>query len=1050
MEWWAFEEGEDLPREGALRVETREELVDELVARNRERVLASVERGEAELLRPDDPDAEPELARIPVEVGWSDFWELRLQHAAGPALGLVALSCLPSLALFLLAGQLFVRLIFGTALAGAGGDVRVFRDAPRDRAPGGRAPRTPAALRVRTDDLDEIDFPRNTIDVLAQQLVATCVSETWDEDALFELVRRARPYAELPRESFDETLSLHSEGRLALLHRDSVGRKVRATKRARMAAITGGGTIPDNTNYRVYQLPEETFVGTVEADFAIESSTGDIFQLGNMSWRVEAIRRDSLLVTDAKGAPPSLPFWFGEAPSRSRELSAQFSEVRARGTDRAWLQEQCAIDAEAAEQIAEYVGEARRVLGELPRQDHVVLERFFDEAGGMQLVLHAPFGGRLMRAWGLALRKRFCKGFGFELQAAALEDAILLSLGPVHSFPLAEVFEYLRPERVEHILTQAILDRPMFEVRWRWNTVRSLMLPRMQAGKRVVPAIQQMRADDLLAACFPSVAACPETLPPGDLEVSDHLMVQQTIHDCLHEAMDLDGLVEVLMGLRDGSIRTHAIDTPEPSVFAHAILNAKPYAFLDDAPLEERRTQAVQRRRVLDPQEVDAYGELDEAAVQRVREESWPEIDDAEDLHEALLWIGFITRAELGEQRSFAGELLAQGRVLWERDRLFAVETGRDEAQLWRMRIEALGPVHSEDPHLRSLEGEGLVLRCRYQGREAWCHRRLLARIHRYTLDALRREIEPVSPAAYQRFLRRWQHLEEETRLEGPAGVLEVARQLAGFALPAQDWEKQVLASRVRRFRIEWLDQLALEGQLAWGRLWGSGGGAVRTAPISLVPRDQLDDWLAWTAPVPREELERESDIVLEELLRRGAVFAQELTKRCGLLPVQVEQGLAGLITRGLVTCDSYAGLRQLIVAPSKRKHALRAAGRWSLLRELDSGEEREAPKASLEFVVERLLERYGVLMRASLERERIPAPWRELRRVLHLLELRGEVRGGRFVSSFQGEQFARPEAVPILRKCREEDAQIAIGTSSSDPALLTLPGRTLPSGSGH
>ena len=906
-----------------------------------------------------------------------------------------------------------------------------------------------ALLRaVRIGELDAITTPGAPIDVLAQQLVGACVPEAWDEHELFELVTRAHPYRELPRRDFDRTLELHSDGRLALLHRDRVHGRVRATKRARMAAITGSGTIPDNTNYRVYQLPAETFVGTVEADFAIESSIGDIFQLGNMSWRVEAIRRDSLLVTDAKGAPPSLPFWFGEAPSRSAELSVQFSLVREHGEDRAWLQRECGIDDEAATQLAEYVSEAKRVLGRLPTGQHVVLERFFDEAGGMQLVLHAPLGSRLMRAWGLALRKRFCKGFGFELQAAALEDAILLSLGPVHSFPLEEVFDYLPPERVEHVLTQALLDRPMFEVRWRWNATRSLMLPRMQGGKRVVPAIQQMRADDLLTSCFPSLAACPETLPPGDLEVPDHILVRQTVHDCLHEAMDLTGLVTMLAGIREGTIETHAIDTPEPSVFAHSILNAKPYAFLDDAPLEERRTQAVQRRRVLDPKEVDQFGELDADAVRRVREEAWPEIEDAEDLHEALLWIGFMTRNELAAHGHLATELEAQGRIAWDGDRLFAIETDRDPLALWRMRIEALGPVFSNDPLLRSLEGEGLVMRCRLEGREAWCHRRLLARIHRYTLDALRREIEPVSPATYQRFLLQWQFAESDARREGPAGVIEVLQRLGGFAVPAQCWEKEVLPVRVRGFRSEWLDQLALEGRIAWGRLWGSGGGPVRTAPMCLLPREDLDDWLAWAAPISQREPGRECEAVLACLETRGAVFIQDLYKHTGLLPVQVEQGLSEAITRGLASCDSFAGLRQLIVPPSSRRHALRAAGRWSTFRELDRGESDAdgAPRvrdaaASLEFVAGRLLDRYGVVFRGALERERVPVPWRELRRVLQREELRGTVRGGRFVNSYQGEQFARPEAIPMLRKLRGEETQLPLELSANDPARLELLG---------
>ncbi|HYM81991.1 MAG TPA: DEAD/DEAH box helicase, partial [Candidatus Limnocylindria bacterium] len=447
---------------------------------------------------------------------------------------------------------------------------------------------------IRLGELDRTPQPGRPLDILAQQIVAACIPETWDEERLFDTLRRAWPYRDLTREEFDSVAGLHTDGRAALLHRDGVNGRLRATRRARITALTSGGAIPDTGQYRVVVEPEDVAVGTLDEDFAIESNVGDIFQLGNASWRILKVEPGVVRVADAHGMPPTVPFWFGEAPARTRELSAAIARVRTNGRDPEWLVREVGLGRDAAVQLAEYLNEGERTLGAIPTPECVVLERFFDESGGMQLVVHAPFGGRINRAWGLALRKRFCRGFGFELQAAANEEAIVISLGPQHSFALEEVFDYLHPRRVRDVLVQALLDAPMFGTRWRWNASRALLLPRMQNGRRVPTPFLRFRAEDLLVKAFPQVLACPETLPPGDLPVPwEHPIVRQTIEDCLTEAMDLEGLLEVLHGLRDGRIRRVAVDTREPSAFARGILNAMPYAFLDDAPLEERRTQAV-------------------------------------------------------------------------------------------------------------------------------------------------------------------------------------------------------------------------------------------------------------------------------------------------------------------------------------------------------------------------------------------------------------------------------------------------------------------------
>jgi ATP-dependent Lhr-like helicase len=812
-------------------------------------------------------------------------------------------------------------------------------------------------------------------------------------------------------------------------------------------ALLSGGAIPDNADYQVRQEPEGTLVGTVNEDWAIESNQGDVFQLGNTSWRILRVEPGIVRVADAKGQPPTIPFWLGEAPGRTRELSAEIAALReecaARSDDPvAFLLEACgpALGEGAARQIADYVEAGLRSLGAIPTQKRVVLERFFDESGGMQLVVHAPFGARINRAWGLALRKRFCVGFGFELQAAANEEAIILSLGPQHSFELAGVFDYLRPGTARDVLIQALLAAPMFATRWRWNVQRSLMLARSRNGKRVPAALLRMKADDLLAAAFPHALACPETLPPGPIEVPmEHPVVRQTVEDCLTEAMDVDGFLEVLEGLGDGRIERRAIDTAEPSAFARGILAARPYSFLDDAPLEERRTQAVMSRRVLDIRTADELGALDPEAIARVREEAWPQPQDAEEVHEALLWMGYVTVEEGADWQAWLDELAAAGRVVREGERFFATEASRDHKLVLRGRMEALGPLAADSPRLGpdaasllvALEAEGVVLRTRIEGREAWCDRRLLARIQRHTLDRLRREIEPVTASQFLRFLACWQHVDAEHLLEGPRGVAEAVRQLAAFEVPAAAWEGTVLPARVRSYKREWLDQVTLSGEVAWVRLWGSSaGGPLRRAPMALVIREDLPAWLALSAlagsPEPAGTVREVHDVLAE----RGALFYSELLRATSLPPAYLDANLAELAALGRATCDSFAGLRWLMVPAWRRAGPGSAAGRWSLVRRPAS-----APPPAAEFVARQLLRRTGVVFRRTLAREKQPLPWRDVARACRLLEARGEIRGGRFVAGFDGEQYALPEAVTLLRAVRKRGEHAAAASvSAADP----------------
>ena len=971
--------------------------------------------------------------------------------------------------------------------------------------------------------LDRLIIPAHPLDILAQQIVATVACEEWQEDALFETVRGAYPYRDVSRKDFDAVVQMLAEGfttrrgrRGAYVHYDGVNRRLRARRGARLAALTSGGAIPDIGDYRVILEPTETFVGTLNEDFAIESMPGDIFQLGNRSYLIQKIESGQVRVVDAQGQPPSIPFWLGEAPGRTPELSQEVSRLRRDVGGRladareatAWLAGEIpGVPEPAARQMVEYLEASQKILGVIPTQETLVLERFFDEAGGMQLVLHAPFGSRVNRAWGLALRKRFCRSFNFELQAAATEDAIVLSLGPQHSFPLEDVFQYLKPETAEHLLVQAMLDAPMFGSRWRWNATRALAVLRARGGKKVPTPLQRMDAEDLVAAVFPDQLACPENLV-GDREIPDHPLVQQTIADCLLEAMDFPGLKRVLEGMAAGQFTLVARDTTEPSPLAHEVINAKPYAFLDDAPLEERRTQAVITRRGLDVKTAEELGKLDQAAIDRVREEAWPDVSSADELHDALLVTGALTSAECGtrnaEWQGWFDELARAGRAttllreprLWiaaERlPMLEAVFPGakcepaltvpeRDRAKAWtredavrelaRGRLEAVGPTTAADVAgslgvavadvdfaLGALEHEGFVLRGRFTPGVAeleWCERRLLARIHRYTLDRLRQEIEPVTAADFMRFLLRWQRVAPDARAEGPEGLGAVLELLDGYEVPAGAWEADVLPARLGEYDPLWLDGLCLSGEIAWGRLSpaassnGHKSGPIRTTPIALFRRERGAVWRSLTVqPDPASlPLSHSARAVLEALDQRGASFFGDLVNATGLLRTEVEKGLGELVAWGLVSSDSFAGLRALLVPSDRRRpiggfrrrghiapFGVETAGRWSRVRAA-------APlpqEAVAEAVAWQLLRRYGVVFRRLVTRETLLTPWRDILRVYRRLEARGEIRGGRFVGGFSGEQYALPEAVGLLRSVRREEPRgELVAVSGADPLNL-------------
>ena len=990
---------------------------------------------------------------------------------------------------------------------------------------------------VNRGELDRLAVPDEPLDVLAQQIVAEVCAREWNEDELFALARRAWPYRALKREDFAALVGMLAEGfssrrgrRGALIHHDAVNRMLRGRRGARLTALTSGGTIPDNADYQVLLEPESQVIGTVNEDFAVESLAGDVFQLGNTSYRILRVERGVVRVEDAHGLAPTIPFWLGEAPGRSDELSKSVSrlrrEIAARlGSDPEreaavdWLIEEVGIAEPAATQLVNYMASAHAALGTLPTQETIIFERFFDEAGGMQLVIHSPYGSRINRAWGLALRKRFCRKFNFELQAAATEDNIVLSLTTAHSFELGEVARYLNSASVRPVLIQALLDAPMFITRWRWVAGVSLALPRFRGGKKVPPQLARMAAEDLIATVFPDQLACAENLV-GERVVPDHPLVRQTISDCLNDAMDIDGLERLLAGLESGDIRVVTRDLTEPSPLALEVLSARPYAYLDDAPLEERRTQAVMSRRWLDPETASDLGQLDAEAIARVRAESWPDPANADELHDALVWLGFLTEeeaqavpnwsewfAELARQNRVAqlkapratlwitAERLPQFKALWPQARLspaicapsgYVQQEVSPEAalvELVRGRLEGQGPVTPAaladalglEPQdigaaLTALETEGFAMRGRFTpgaSVDEWCERGLLARIHRYTVKRLRAEIEPVAARDFLRFLFDWQRVAADARMQGPEALGELVGQLEGFEAPAGAWETEILPARLAQYEPSWLDDHCLAGHITWARLRPRNGGAngerkvapVRSTPITLLERRHAQLWASLPAVADPAPLTAPAGAVADFLQENGASFFEELADGTRLLRTQVEDALAELVALGLVSSDSFGGLRALLVPAERRQRGavgrgrrkptpfgMEIAGRWALARRGQLAQNRSprngarAGSEAVEHMARTLLRRYGVVFWRLLEREAnwLP-PWRELLHVYRKLEARGEIRGGRFVAGFAGEQFALPEAIGALREARRRkgDSGVLVSLSGADPLNL-------------
>ncbi|MBK8816990.1 MAG: DEAD/DEAH box helicase [Methylococcaceae bacterium] len=979
---------------------------------------------------------------------------------------------------------------------------------------------------IAKDQLDRIVIPDHPLDVLAQQIVAEVACREWKEFELYQAIHKAWPYRSLDLEQYQAVVVMLSEGyhtrrgrRGAYIHRDAVHGVLRARKGARLTAIMNGGAIPDQFDYDVVMQPEGLFVGTLNEDFAFESMPGDIFQLGNTSYRMLKIEQGKVYVEDAHGQPPNIPFWFGEAPGRSFELSEAVSELLStmdrllecgEENAREFIKRQLALPPAAAEQLHQYLATSKAALTVLPTFENIILERFFDETGDMHFVVHSVYGSRVNKAWGLALRKRFCRRFNFELQAAANENNIVLSLGPTHSFPLLEPAGYLKPETVKSVLIQALLAAPMFPTRWRWVANTALAVPRNRAGKKVPAIFQRNDAEDLIAVIFPDQLACFENIA-GEREVPDHPLVNQTLWDCLHELMDIDGLINVLSAIEKGGVKVIARDLTSPSPMAAEIIHAKPYTFLDDTPAEERRTLAIQQRRLNNPQQAAELGRLNPEAIAQVSAEAWPEMRNEDELHDALVILGFITELEAQQNKSespnsaahsISGHFLRlqqtqratvfstpQGEKLCvaaERLEEFvtlfpdtyieppinALKSGKtltEEAVLQdiiRSRLEGLGivtaqqlakplglPVNRIDTALLALEQQGIAMRGQFRSNSInteWCERGLLARMHRYTLKQLRREIEPVTPADFMRFLFRWHGLHDP--VGGESGLANVLYQLEGCNLPAVAWESDILAKRVKPYSASELDQLCTAGRFVWLRLKYTAENTAKTinkvTPIALLSRPHLDYWRQ-LAPLPDKgltTLSTNAQKVYAVLKEWGASFFQEIIRETGFLKTQLEEALGELAASGLITSDSFYGLRTL-VTPQKILHRrskrypshdpMALAGRWSIIRPVSVNP--DDSYEHIEHIARILLKRYGVVFRKVLDREEGIPSWRELLYVYRRLEARGEIRGGRFVQGFAGEQFALPDALSLLKEIRkrEKTAELIV-LSAADPLNLT------------
>ncbi len=927
---------------------------------------------------------------------------------------------------------------------------------------------------VRQGNLEQLALASPALDILAQQIVAETAMRDIAADELYTVMKSEYIWRELRRSDFDGVLSMLNDGyslrfgrRSRYIFYDRTEQIVRARPGARITAALNGGAIPENFEYEVIEEPDGTYVGSVHEDFAIESSRGDVFQLGNRLWQITQVSGNRVSVVYAPNKHPTIPFWIVDVPGRTDALSAAVSSlhelyVKTGDAQRFALQvcDETGLAPAWVLPLADYYREASESLGSLPTQSTVILERFFDEVKNCHIVLHAPFGAQVNRAWGLALRKRFCRQFNFELQAAANDNAIILSLSHTHSFVLPDVFRYLASASAQDVLTQALLDAPMFEVRWRWNASRALAILRRNMRGKVPAQWQKSGAQDLVALLFPDQIACAENLS-GPRAIPDHPLVKQTVTDCLNEAMDASGFLRVLKGLESGTIETRSKDSAAPSAFAHEIISARPYAFLDDAPLEERRTRAVRT-----DVEARAGDEISDATIAAVRAETLYPARNEYELYDLLTQFAVVPADEISALgfASSIDSLVARGKAVLQRlgpaeseeaarlyytsaDREILVHEvygpnegasgeQRDHAtqSLLLAHLELLGPATIEYLTMRlalsasrieiallALENQGAVFQLNRGGTVFFTERSFYQRLQHY---GRRRSVQKrVNPAEYLMFLQHWQSVTEP--MTGQHALIKVLRQLQGVALSHDEWTR-ALALRISDFSERMLEDVLLGGEFFWWRpaIAGAASRSVTARTRYMLLSREMWRVLAPSAP-EINALSADARRVFDFLFSNGASFLHDIhaghNDRSAptsqkLFSEQTLRGVRELIAQGLVTSDQFFSLRRLAPRAAKRmRFAPRLvdpqfpSGRFSLVR-FRGGEADE--DARLRALAEMLLARHGVVYRYAAENDFFKAPWPRLVRTLRLMEMAGQVRSGRFIDELWGEQFADPAAI--------------------------------------
>jgi len=904
---------------------------------------------------------------------------------------------------------------------------------------------------IDNDALELTAFPHQPLDVLAQQIVAEVSQRPWPAKQLHQLMTGASIYKDLSAEAFQQVVQMLADGysgrstfKKALIFYDETTDEIRPRKAAALTALLNGGTIPEQFDYDVRLMPDDLKIGTLNEDFSFESIPGDIFQLGNHSYRILKVQTGTVFVEDAAGQPPNIPFWFGVQMWRSDVLSEAVSDLRAE-LNELLTQPAAELDwpvgPEGQAQLSNYAIKTQDVLGLMPTQKDIVVERFFDGNNDMHLVIHSVYGSRVNRAWGLALRKKFCRQFNFELQAAALEDALILSLSSTHSFELSTIKSYLNAEGVREVLIQALLDTPFFVTQWRWNASVALAVKRRKGGKKIIPQFQRNEAEDLVAEVFPEQIACAENIA-GNRTVPDHPLVTQTLIDCTEGIMDVNKLADILRGLDTGDINIHYIDSPTPSPTSLAIINARNYAFLDEAPAEERRTLAVHTQSL---DQSFASNDISPAAAAAFNRSIQPKIRDLDELQEWVMFCGLLWPDEAEPYQEGLEQLLAAGRlhqINHQGTRLiysakFAElvtamctrpaeinETAFESMVSNRLTLSGLvdfSELHKRLPvaaslllqALMRLETQGVAFQF---GQDQWIERHHLARLRQTQLSQQRRRDKTLSADAYQDFIHDWQYLSQPAN--GLEGLAQVLRQWQGFATPATDWEEQVIKPRVQDYHGMMLDMLCQSGQFIWKRAQAKlVSDDLNQMTIQKIRFTFLENHWAhlFPAAVNLQQLNIKARMVIEILGQSGAQFFRELQAQTGLMPVEMEQVLIHLIKQGLVVADGFQALRVFSQSPADRRRQLIKAkkyannlgylemmGRWSLI---------EQKPADPRAYIQMMINRYGFLSYDIWSQESMPVKWRQASFELQKMEARGEILAGRFIENMEGMQYALPAA---------------------------------------